>query len=78
MFRVAHSAEVATQRGKRDWSICVDIVLGRRAVVFIWNGFSSLTTERVALRFSDEGGLHDHAALRSAKVLYSNNLYVLY
>ena len=56
MLRVTHSAEVPIRWGERDWSVCVDVELGRRAEVFIGNGFSSLTSQVVALRLSDEGG----------------------
>ena len=54
MLRVTHSAEVPIQWGERDWSVCVDVELGRRAEVFIGNGFSSLTTQIIALRLSDD------------------------
>ena len=56
MVRVTHSGEVPIQWGERDWSVCVDVELGRHAEVFIGNGFSSLTTQVIALRLSDEGG----------------------
>jgi len=56
MLRVTHSADVPIRWGERDWSVCVDVELGRRAEVFIGNGFSSLTSQVVALRLSDEGG----------------------
>jgi len=56
MHRVTHSADVPIQWGERDWSVCVDVELGRRAEAFIGNGYSSLTTQIVALRMSDKGG----------------------
>jgi hypothetical protein len=60
MVRVMHSAEVPVHRGERD-SVCVDIESGRHAEVFIGNGFSSLTTQVIALRLRQNlkfGGHH--------------------
>lgn len=53
MLQVTHSAEVPIGWHERDWSVCVDVELGRRAEVFIGNGYSSLSTQIVALRLAD-------------------------
>jgi len=59
MLRVTHSAEVPITAGERDWSVCVDVELARRAEVFIGNGYSSLSTQVVALRLGDAGKVED-------------------
>ncbi|KAF8902942.1 hypothetical protein CPB84DRAFT_1678445 [Gymnopilus junonius] len=59
MLRVTHSAEVPIGWHERDWSVCVDVELGRRAEVFIGNGYSSLSTQIVALRLADGGKEED-------------------
>ena len=60
MLRVTHSGDVPISRGERDYSVCVDVELGRRAEVFIGNGYSSFSTQIVALRFgADKGKLED-------------------
>lgn len=48
-----------TKWGEHDWGVCVDIELARRATVFIGNGFSSLSTQIVALRLADGGTEED-------------------
>ncbi|KDR75020.1 hypothetical protein GALMADRAFT_268566 [Galerina marginata CBS 339.88] len=55
MLWVTQSANVPIKNGERDWSVCVDVELGRRAEVFIGNGYSSLSTQVVALRLGDGG-----------------------
>ncbi|KAF8971133.1 hypothetical protein BDZ97DRAFT_1341378 [Flammula alnicola] len=56
MLRVTHSAEVPIKWGERDLSVCVDVELASRAEVFIGNGYSSLSTQVVALRLGADGG----------------------
>ncbi|CAA7260580.1 unnamed protein product [Cyclocybe aegerita] len=56
MLRVTQSADVPMERGERDWRVCVDVELARRAEVFIGNGYSSLSTQVVALRLGGDGG----------------------
>lgn len=60
MRKVTTSTDVGLLRGERDWAVCVDVELGRRAAVFIGNGFSSLSTQVVALRLGSKvGGVED-------------------
>lgn len=59
MVRVTQSAEVPLERGERDWTVCVDVELARRADAFIGNGYSSLSTQIVALRLGSDGGKVD-------------------
>ncbi|KAJ6499323.1 hypothetical protein C8R45DRAFT_981984 [Mycena sanguinolenta] len=49
---VTHSA---TLPGSSDWAVAVDVELARRANIFIGNGYSSLSTQIVALRLAKEG-----------------------
>ena len=56
MLRVTHSADVPIAKGERDWSVCIDVELGRRAEVFIGNGYSSFSTQIIALRFGADNG----------------------
>ncbi|KAF8627814.1 hypothetical protein AX15_004239 [Amanita polypyramis BW_CC] len=63
MRRVTHSGMVPTQWGESDWKVGVDIELARRAKVFIGNGYSSLTTQVVALRLGADRGIADDITL---------------
>lgn len=56
MRRVTHSGKVPIQWGEADWAVTIDVELARRAEVFIGNGFSSLSTQVVALRLGADGG----------------------
>ncbi|KAF9462281.1 hypothetical protein BDZ94DRAFT_1219994 [Collybia nuda] len=56
MRRVTHSGKVPVKWGEADWAVTVDVELARRAEVFIGNGFSSLSTQVVALRLGADGG----------------------
>ncbi|KAF8812923.1 hypothetical protein BYT27DRAFT_7085694 [Phlegmacium glaucopus] len=56
MLRVTHSGDLPIARGERDWSVCVDVELARRAEVFIGNGYSSLSTQIIALRLGADNG----------------------
>ena len=56
MLRVTHSGDVPIAKGERDLSVCVDVELGRRAEVFIGNGYSSLSTQVIALRLGADNG----------------------
>ena len=56
MSRVTHSGDLPIAKGQRDWSVCVDVELGRRAEVFIGNGYSSLSTQIIALRLGADNG----------------------
>jgi len=59
MLRVTHSAQTPIARGERDFSVCVDVEMARRAEVFIGNAYSSLSTQVVALRLGDGGKVDD-------------------
>lgn len=61
MLRVTHSSDVPIYSGERDWSVCIDVELARRAEVFIGNGYSSLSTQVIALRLGDGGKVQDIA-----------------
>jgi hypothetical protein len=41
--------------GESDWAVAVDVELARKANVFIGNGYSSLSSQIVALRLATEG-----------------------
>ncbi|KAF9010690.1 hypothetical protein BDQ17DRAFT_1234143 [Cyathus striatus] len=59
MIKVTQTADVPIGWGEADWAVCVDVELGRRAQAFIGNGYSSLTTQVVALRLGDGGNASD-------------------
>lgn len=59
MLRITHSGDLPIAKGERDWSVCVDVELARRAEVFIGNGYSSLSTQIIALRLGDNGTVGD-------------------
>ncbi|PPQ99760.1 hypothetical protein CVT24_009663 [Panaeolus cyanescens] len=56
ILHVTQSADVPLEWGERDWTVCVDVELARRAQVFIGNGYSSLSTQIVALRLGSDAG----------------------
>jgi len=56
MKRVTHSGNVPVGWGEADWAVGVDVELARRAEVFVGNGFSSLSTQVLALRLGADGG----------------------
>lgn len=56
MKRVTHSGQVPIRWGEADWAVTVDMELARRAEVFVGNGFSSLSTQVVALRLGADAG----------------------
>ncbi|KAG6902104.1 hypothetical protein C0995_004284 [Termitomyces sp. Mi166 len=56
MKRVTHSGQVPIGWGEADWAVAVDVELARRADIFIGNGYSSLSTQVVALRLGADGG----------------------
>jgi hypothetical protein len=60
MKRITHSGVVPIHWGEADWAVSVDVELARRAEVFIGNGYSSLSTQVMALRLgADEGRVED-------------------
>lgn len=60
MRLVAHSGQLPVRWGERDWKVTVDTELARNAEVFIGNGYSSLSSQIMALRLADgTGGTHD-------------------
>ncbi|RDB16754.1 hypothetical protein Hypma_002386 [Hypsizygus marmoreus] len=63
MRRVTHSGKVPLQWGEADWAVTVDVELARRAEVFVGNGFSSLSTQVVALRLGADGGRPEEITL---------------
>ncbi|KAG5653431.1 hypothetical protein H0H81_000433 [Sphagnurus paluster] len=56
MKRVTHSGQVPVHWGEADWAVAVDVELARRAEVFVGNGYSSLSTQVLALRLGADGG----------------------
>ncbi|KAF9268666.1 hypothetical protein L218DRAFT_917602 [Marasmius fiardii PR-910] len=56
MKRIVDSSKVPIKRGENDFSVAVDVELARNAEVFIGNGYSSLSSQIVALRLGREGG----------------------
>jgi hypothetical protein len=64
MRRVTHSNMVQIHWGESDWKTPVDVELARRAEVFIGIGYSSLSTQVLALRLgADRGNAHDFILL---------------
>lgn len=61
--RVTHSGKVPIRWGESDWAVAVDVELARRAEIFIGNGFSSLSTQVIALRLGADGGRAEDIAL---------------
>jgi hypothetical protein len=60
MKKVTHSGLVPVWWGEADWAVGVDVELARRAEVFVGNGFSSLSTQVLALRLgADRGSVED-------------------
>lgn len=58
--RVTHSGQVPLQWGEADWAVAVDLEIARRADGFIGNGYSSFSTQAIALRLgADSGKLTD-------------------
>ncbi|KAF7428097.1 hypothetical protein PC9H_007316 [Pleurotus ostreatus] len=53
---VTDSSMVPLAWGEKDWSVAVDVELARNAEVFIGNGYSSLSSQVVALRLGADGG----------------------
>lgn len=64
MRKITHSGMLPIQWGEVDWAVAVDVELARRADVFIGNGFSSLSTQIIALRLgADAGRIQDISLL---------------
>jgi hypothetical protein len=57
--RVVDSGMIPVKKGERDWKVAVDVELARRADVFIGNGYSSLSSQIIALRLADGGSIQD-------------------
>ncbi|KAF9453966.1 hypothetical protein P691DRAFT_657332 [Macrolepiota fuliginosa MF-IS2] len=57
MKRVLQSSDVGRVQtwGENDYGVAVDVELARRAEAFVGNGYSSLSTQIVALRLADGG-----------------------
>ncbi|KAJ7497274.1 hypothetical protein FB451DRAFT_1210721 [Mycena latifolia] len=56
---VTHSGTLPVARGESDWAVAVDVELARTAQIFIGNGYSSLSSQIVALRLAREGAITD-------------------
>ncbi|KAJ7462265.1 hypothetical protein B0H11DRAFT_2054875 [Mycena galericulata] len=52
---VTHSGKLPVQRGESDWAVAVDVELATAAQVFIGNGYSSFSSQIVALRLAKPG-----------------------
>ncbi|KAK7045565.1 hypothetical protein VNI00_007397 [Paramarasmius palmivorus] len=51
-----HTGQIPVHRGELDFAVAVDVELARQADVFIGNGYSSLSSQIVALRLATEAG----------------------
>ncbi|KAJ7703221.1 hypothetical protein B0H17DRAFT_1042316 [Mycena rosella] len=51
---VTHSGTLPVGRGESDWAVAVDVELAIKASVFIGNGYSSLSSQIVALRLAKD------------------------
>ncbi|KAF8893386.1 hypothetical protein BD779DRAFT_1609766 [Infundibulicybe gibba] len=56
MARITHSAMVPIHWGEADYSVAVDVELARNAEVFIGIGYSSLSTQVIALKLGADHG----------------------
>ncbi|KIY53090.1 hypothetical protein FISHEDRAFT_69230 [Fistulina hepatica ATCC 64428] len=56
MVQVTGSQDVPIYWGESDFRVAVDVELARQATVFIGNGYSSLSTQVLALRLGADGG----------------------
>ncbi|KAK2467870.1 hypothetical protein APHAL10511_000165 [Amanita phalloides] len=63
MRRVTHSGMVQIHGGESDWRVAVDVELARRAEVFVGIGYSSLSTQVLALRLGADRGSTDDITL---------------
>lgn len=61
MNRVLQSSDAQSvkTRGENDFGVAMDVELARRAAGFVGNGYSSLSTQIVALRLADGGRVED-------------------
>ncbi|KAF9522659.1 hypothetical protein CPB83DRAFT_864130 [Crepidotus variabilis] len=60
MQAITQSSDIPIQKCERDWEVCLDEEIGRRAAVFIGNGYSSLSSQIIALRLgADRGNVED-------------------
>ncbi|KAF6763157.1 hypothetical protein DFP72DRAFT_525512 [Ephemerocybe angulata] len=63
MMQVTQSSDLPVQRGERDWKVCVDMDLAVKADAFVGNGYSSLSSQIVALRLALGQGTADDITL---------------
>lgn len=63
MIQVTQSSDLSVGSGERDWKVCVDMELAVRAQAFVGNGYSSLSSQIIALRLAQEGGSVDDITL---------------
>ncbi|KAJ7132771.1 hypothetical protein C8R43DRAFT_1023258 [Mycena crocata] len=54
MRAVTHSGTLPLRRGESDWAVAVDVELARKAQIFIGNGYSSLSSQIIALRLAND------------------------
>ncbi|TFK74056.1 hypothetical protein BDN72DRAFT_834066 [Pluteus cervinus] len=53
---ITHSGMLPVRLGEADWAVTVDVEIARRADFFVGNGFSSLSTQIIALRLGADNG----------------------
>jgi len=56
MHGATQSADAPKVWGEGDWAICVDVELARQAEEFIGDGYSSLSTQVMAVGLGTDGG----------------------
>jgi len=56
MVQVTQSSDLPAGRGELDWKVCVDMELAVQAGAFVGNGYSSLSSQIIALRLSRDRG----------------------
>jgi hypothetical protein len=61
--RVTNSRLIPLEWGEADWTVSVDVEIARRADAFVGNGFSSLSTQVIALRLGADGGKTEDVTL---------------
>ncbi|KAJ7647355.1 hypothetical protein FB45DRAFT_998502 [Roridomyces roridus] len=52
---VTHSGSLPVHNGESDWAVALDVQLAVDAAVFVGNGYSSLSTDIIALRLAKKG-----------------------
>lgn len=62
--RIVHSGMLPRRLGEKDWIVAVDVEMARNSEIFVGIGYSSLSTQVIALRLgADSGRVEDNVLL---------------